>query len=72
MGTPRRSKPANVARPARRRRATKPEIAREAVETLDPGAAKGSFLDLANRYCGSLRGPKDLASNPKYLSNFGR
>jgi len=56
----------------RRRRTTKSEIVREAVETLQSGPAKGSFLDLANRYCGSMRGPRDLSSNPKYLSDLGR
>jgi len=83
MGTTRRSTPellsvklpprlaAKVARLARQRRTTKSEIVREAVETLGPGAVKGSFLDLANRYCGSLRGPRDLSSNPKHLSDLG-
>jgi hypothetical protein len=63
---------AKVARLARQGRTTKSEIVREAVETLRPGVTAGSFLDLANRYCGSLRGPKGLSSNPKYLSDFGK
>lgn len=83
MGTIRRSTPellsvklpprlaAKVARLARQRRTTKSEIVREAVETLRPGAVKGSFLDLANRSCGSVRGPRDLSSNPKHLSDLG-
>jgi len=63
---------AKVARLARQGRTTKSEIVREAVETFGSGGAKGSFLDLANRYCGSLRGPRGLSSSPKYLSDFGK
>jgi ribbon-helix-helix CopG family protein len=62
---------AKVARLARQRRTTRSEIVREAVEKLEPGAAKGSFLELASRYCGSFRGPGDLSTNPKYLSDLG-
>jgi hypothetical protein len=62
---------AKVARLARERHTTRSEIVREAVETLQPGAAKGSFLDLANRYCGSQRGPRDLSTNPKHLADLG-
>ena len=83
MGTTRRSKTellsvklfprlaAKVARLARQRRTTRSEIMREAVETLGSEAEKGSFLDLANRYCGSLRAPRDLSSNKLYLLDLG-
>jgi hypothetical protein len=62
---------AKVAQLARQRQTTRSEIVREAVETLQSGAEKGSFLDLANRYCGGLRGPRDLSSNPKHLLDLG-
>jgi len=33
--------------------------------------AKSSFSDLAKDLSGSLEGPTDLSTNPKYLSGFG-
>ena len=33
---------------------------------------KSSFSALAKDLSGSLEGPTDLSTNPKYLSNFGK
>ena len=35
-------------------------------------APKGSFLSGIEDIVGSLEGPVDLASNPKYMEGFGR
>lgn len=58
---------------ARRRRMTKSQVVRECVEQSLNGPAKDvSCHDLASDLAGSLSGPKDLATNPKYLKGFGR
>jgi hypothetical protein len=83
MGAARRPKPqllsvrlppqlaAKVARLARRRRITQEAIVREALEMLPADAIDGSFYERARRYCGIFRGPRDLSTNQKYLSDFG-
>jgi hypothetical protein len=53
---------------------TKSEITREALLGLLDGTPKPglSCLDLVRDLVGVARGPGDLASNPKHLSQFGR
>lgn len=63
---------------ARTRRASKSALVRECLEqALAAPARKGkgaaSCFDLAHDLAGSLQGlPRDLATNPKYLDEFGR
>lgn len=54
-------------------------VLREALATYlaEPKAATrgtkaGSFADLARDLAGSVDGPPDLSTNPKYLKGFGR
>lgn len=48
------------------------EIVREALERARGGGAAVSCHDLMADVCGSVRGPKDLSTNPKYLDDFGK
>jgi len=59
---------------ARRRQTTKSKLVRDCLEhMLRPGqGAVLSCHDLAQDLAGSLRGPRDLATNKKYLKGFGR
>jgi Arc/MetJ-type ribon-helix-helix transcriptional regulator len=55
---------------ARRRRTSRSAVVREAIEAL----AKGDRLSvtaLAGDLVGSLSGPGDLSTNPKYMEGFG-
>jgi Ribbon-helix-helix protein, copG family len=59
---------------ARRRRLSKSAILREALESKIKAAARlavPSAYDLVKHLCGSLRGPKDLSTNPKHMRGFG-
>jgi len=61
---------------SRARRTTKSSLIRECLEkTLAPPPAGGeaTCYDLARDLAGSIKGlPRDLATNPKYLEDFGR
>ncbi len=59
---------------ARRRRLTKSAVLREALEKTTNGAAGKMILsayDMVRNLVGSLRGPRDLATNPKHLKGLG-
>ncbi len=59
---------------ARHRRVTKSAIVREAIEERLRRISKKVTLrafDLAKSLCGSLHGPRDLSTNPKYLERLG-
>jgi hypothetical protein len=59
---------------ARRRRLSKSAILREALESKTKASAKSpspSAYDLVKHLCGSLRGPKDLSTNPEQMKGFG-
>ena len=66
-----------IARVARRKRISKSELVRQAIEqyaarSAEPGGFQ-SALDLAGSLVGSLRGaPADLASNPAHMEAYGR
>lgn len=50
-------------------------LVRQAIEDmLDASGrpAAGTCLDLACDLAGCLEGPRDLATNPRYLKDFGR
>lgn len=55
---------------ARRRRASRSEILREAFESFTRSPRR-SVTAAAGDLVGSLSGPSDLSSNPKYLTGFG-
>lgn len=59
---------------ARRQRVPKSVIVRRAIEQLARSTRRSSrptAYDLAKNVCGSLHGPRDLATNPKYMEGFG-
>ncbi len=59
---------------ARRRCTSKSAILREALENKTKASARSaapSAYDLVKHLCGSLRGPKDLSTNPRHLRGFG-
>ena len=59
---------------ARQRRQSKSEIVRQALQqSLRQSMQKHEprAYDLARRLCGSLRGPKDLSTNPRHLEGLG-
>ncbi len=60
---------------AKSRRVTKSQVMRESLETALDANASGrqpSCFDLSSDLAGSISGlPKDLATNPKYMDDFG-
>jgi hypothetical protein len=48
------------------------ELVDEAVEDEPIEAEPGSFLEAAGDLTGSVEGPNDLATNPKYMEEYGR
>ncbi len=64
-----------LAEEAQRRRTSKSALVRECVEKMLLRPRKGgtaSCLDLAGDLAGCISGPRDIATNPKYLEDFGR
>ncbi len=64
-----------LAEEAQRRRTSKSALVRECVEKvlLAPRTGRAaSCLDLARDLAGCLKGPRDIATNPKYLEDFGQ
>ncbi len=64
-----------LAAAANRKRTTKSNVARQALEAYLNGGGnveKGTLIELAGDLIGSLEGPGDLSHNPKYLRDFGR
>lgn len=56
---------------ARRRNASRSAILREALEAFARGS-KASVADVARDLAGSLKGPRDLSSNPRHLDGYGK
>lgn len=59
----------------RRRKQTKSEFIREAIERhLDESdkPVKGSVFDLVKDLKGIGTGPRDLSTNPKYMRGYGK
>ena len=59
---------------AQRRRTSKSAVIRECVEKMLLAPRKdraASCLDLAGDLAGCLKGPRDIATNSKYLDDFG-
>jgi hypothetical protein len=66
---------ARLERAAKQRGAAKSDIVREALEAYFAGQQNGaqvSCLDLAHDLAGSIDGPADLATNPKYMRGYGQ
>jgi len=64
-----------LAEEAKRRRSSKSAVVRDCVEKmlLGPSADRPvSCLDLAGDLAGCLDGPRDIATNAKYLEDFGQ
>ncbi|MGH8095533.1 MAG: ribbon-helix-helix protein, CopG family [Chthoniobacterales bacterium] len=64
-----------LAEEAQRRRTSKSAVVRECVERMLLSPVKGSAsscLDLARDLAGCLKGPRDIATNAKYLEDFGQ
>jgi predicted transcriptional regulator len=55
---------------ARRRKSSRSAVVREAIEAATRGE-KRSVTELAGDLVGSLEGPGDLSTNPKYMEGFG-
>lgn len=48
------------------------ELVREALQRASEGTSGPSCHDALGDVCGVINGPKDLSTNPKYLSGFGK
>ncbi len=55
---------------AKRRRTSRSEVIRAALEAFEPARAE-SFTAAAADLVGSLVGPKDLASAPRHMLGYG-
>lgn len=51
---------------------SKSALVRQALEQQRSGPGKGTCLDLMEDLCGTMRGPRDLSTNPKHLERFGK
>jgi hypothetical protein len=63
---------ARLTRQARELRRSKSALIRQALEQQRSQPSKGTCLDLMEDICGSVRGPRDLSTNPKHLTGFGK
>ena len=61
-----------LSRRAKELRRPQSELVRDALERARSGADVASCHDLMMDVCGSVNGPKDLSTNPKYLDGFGK
>jgi hypothetical protein len=57
---------------ARELRRSKSALVRQALEQQRRQPGKGTCLDLMEDVCGTVRGPRDLSTNPKHLRGFGQ
>ena len=62
---------ARLERIARQRQAPKAQILREAFESAHESSKPGTVYDAIADLIGSVEGPGDLSTNPKYLQGFG-
>ena len=59
-------------RAARKRRQSKSEVVRAALEQFLNGERPMSALELAGDLVGCGEGPGDLSTNPKYMEGYGK
>ncbi len=60
---------------SKRRKTTRSEVVREALNTClekGSGSSKESAFELANDLAGTVAGPRDLSANKIHLKGFGR
>jgi predicted DNA-binding protein len=57
---------------ARELRRSKSALVRQALEQQRSQPGKGTCLDLMEDLCRSVRGPRDLSTNPTHLRGFGQ
>jgi hypothetical protein len=57
---------------AKELRRSKSALIRQALEQQRIKRGKGTCLDLMEDLCGSIRGPRDLSTNPKHMQGFGK
>ncbi len=63
---------ARLDRLAREAKVPKGKFVRKALEqVVGKPRVSGTAFDLVSKLCGSLNGPPDLATNPKYLEGLG-
>jgi hypothetical protein len=62
---------AHLVAEARRRRTTTSAVLREAFAERQTAAPAGSFYERARHLIGSISGPGDLSTNPKYMEGYG-
>lgn len=64
---------ARLAAEARRRRVSKSQVAREAIEVSlsRKPKARATAYDMVKHLVGSVKGPADLSTNPKHMEGFG-
>ncbi len=66
---------AKVLSRSKRRRTTRSEVVREALNVYfekDNGPSKGSAFELAHDLAGIVTGPTDISGNEIHLKGFGR
>lgn len=63
---------AALARAAHERGTSKAGILRDAFLTKQEQTSGNSAYDLISDLVGSVKGPRDLATNPKYLKDYGK
>jgi len=56
---------------AKRLGRTKSEIVRAALHQQRNGKKRPTLHDRMKDVCGSIKGPRDLSTNPKYMEGFG-
>jgi len=62
-------------RAAKQRGQSKSEVVRSALEQFlhgDCSIPPGSALEAVQPWAGCVEGPRDLATNPKYMEGFGK
>lgn len=48
------------------------ELIRDALENARRGQANANCHELMADVCGTVHGPRDLSTNPKYFDDFGK
>jgi predicted transcriptional regulator len=57
---------------AKRRGTSRSQVLREALEALFAREPQPTVSELAADLIGSIEGPADLSTNPKYMARYGR
>lgn len=57
---------------AKKRRTSRAQVLRDALEAFAKRSGRLTGSDLAGDLIGSVDGPGDLSTNPKYMAGYGR